>query len=88
MAGEGLGGGQVAAGQAGGAGFLAEEGDAGAVALGGGAAPLGDVGGDGEGGPPGEPLDLGPGLARQFAEDEGLGAGGLVLVEGLEGLRR
>ena len=56
--------------------------------LGGGAAALGDVGGDGEGGPPGQPLDLEPGLALQVAQDEGLGAGRLVLVEGLEGLRR
>ena len=84
VAGQGLGGREVAAGQPGRAGFLAEDGDAGAPALGVGAAPLGDVGGDGEGGAPGQPLDLEPGLAGELAEDEGLGAGGLALVEGLE----
>ena len=84
VAGQGGGGGQVAAGEADRAGFLAEDGDAGAPALGGGAAPLGGVGGDGEGGAPGEPLDLEPGPALQLAQDEGLGAGRLVLVQGLE----
>src|SRR6202000_728273 len=64
---------------------LAEDRDPGSFAFGGGAASFGDVGGDGEGGAPGEALDLEPGLALQLADDEGLGAGGLVLVEQLEG---
>ena len=86
VAGQGLGGGQVAAGQSHRAGLLAEDGDPGPSFLGVGAAPLGEVGGDGQGGPPGQPLDLEPGLARELAQDQGLGAGRLILGQRLEGL--
>ncbi len=84
MAGQGLGGGEVAAGQAGRAGFLAEYRDAGSLAFRLGPASFGDVGGDGEGGAPGQPFDLVPGLAGEVAEDQGFSAGGFVLVEGFE----
>ena len=84
MPGQGLGGGQVAAGQADRAGLLPEHGDPRPSLLRRGPAALGDVGGDGQGGPPRQPLHLEPGLAPQFAQDERLGAGGLVLAERLE----
>ena len=69
------------------AGLLPEHGDAGAFFLCGGAAALGGVGGDGEGGAPGQPLHLEIVLARQVAQDQRLRPGRLALVQRLEGRR-
>ena len=90
VGGQRLVGGQVPAGQAGGAGPLAEHLDAGGVLLGGLAAPLAGVRVDGEGDRGGDLLDLGVGLGRrggQLGDEEGLGGAGVLIGQVGEDLR-